>query len=351
VWERETKASPPHSLTLSLSQSPMKLGILLFNLGGPETQADVRPFLFNLFSDPEIVRIPIRALQKPLAWVISTARHKKSSTNYQLIGGGSPLRKITDEQAEALQTELAQRGIEAKVYVGMRYWHPFTAAVLDEIARDGITELIVLPLYPQFSVSTTGSSTKDFVALLDRRKGLRHIRRRYITRWHTHEGYIAALAEQITEKVGSFPDSDPRNIHLLFSAHSVPQSYIANGDPYLRHTEETIKLVSEKLGNQFPTHLCFQSKVGPVKWLEPSTDMKLRELKTAGVEQVLAIPISFVSEHIETLYELDLLYKDLAEELGFKAYRRVPAFNTDPRFINALADLVCEKLPNQNRDR
>jgi len=322
----------------------MKLGVILFNLGGPETQADVRPFLFNLFSDPEIVRIPIRAFQKPLAWVISTARHKKSSTNYQLIGGGSPLRRITDEQAGALKAELSRRGVEAKVYVGMRYWHPFTEAAIDEIERDGITDLIALPLYPQFSVSTTGSSTKDFVALLDRRGGLRHIRRRYITRWHTHESYIAALAEQIGEQIEQFPNPDPRHVHLLFSAHSVPQSYIESGDPYLRHTEETLRLVSEKLGNLSPAHLSFQSKVGPVKWLEPSTDMKLREMKAAGIEQVLAIPISFVSEHIETLYELDILYKDLAEDLGFKAYRRVPAFNTDPRFINTLADLVGEKL-------
>ncbi len=326
----------------------MKLGVLLFNLGGPETQDDVRPFLFNLFSDPEIVRIPIRALQKPLAWVISTSRAKKSKANYQLIGGGSPLRRITDQQAEALREELSRRGVTANVYVGMRYWHPFTEAALDEIERDGITDLIALPLYPQFSVSTTGSSTKDFIALLDRRGGLRNIRRRYITRWHTHESYIAALAEQIKEQIEQFPDPDPRRVHLLFSAHSVPQSYIENGDPYLRHTEETLRLVSEKLGNQSQSHLSFQSKVGPVKWLEPSTDMKLREMKAAGVEQVLAIPISFVSEHIETLYELDILYKDLAEELGFKAYRRVPAFNTDPRFIKALGDLVISKLNNEN---
>jgi ferrochelatase len=322
----------------------MKLGILLFNLGGPETQADVRPFLFNLFSDPEIVRIPIRAFQKPLAWIISTARHKKSSANYRLIGGGSPLRRITDEQAAALGDELTRRGIEAKVYVGMRYWHPFTEVALDQIERDGITDLILLPLYPQFSVSTTGSSTKDLVALLDQRGGLRHIRRRYITRWHTHDSYIAALAQQISAQVNQFPDPNPRNVHLLFSAHSVPESYIANGDPYLRHTEETIRLVSDRLGNFSPTHLCFQSKVGPVKWLEPSTDMKLRELKATGVRQVLAIPVSFVSEHIETLYELDLLYKDLAQELGIETYRRVAAFNTTPHFIHALADLVSEKL-------
>ncbi len=322
----------------------MKLGVLLFNLGGPETQADVRPFLFNLFSDPEIVRLPVRALQKPLAWLISTIRHKKSAANYALIGGGSPLRRITDAQAEALQTELARRGIAAKVYVGMRYWRPLTQNAIEEILHDGVTELIVLPLYPQFSVSTTGSSCKDFIARLDHRGGLRHIRRRYITRWHTYDPYINALAGQISEETKKFPDPDPKNVHLIFSAHSVPQSYIAKGDPYLRHTQETVQLVAERLGDLSPVHLSFQSKVGPVKWLEPSTAQKLRELKAAGAEQVLAIPISFVSEHIETLYELDILYKDLAEELGFRAYRRVPAFNTTPGFIGALADLVCEKL-------
>ena len=321
----------------------MKLGILLFNLGGPETQADVRPFLFNLFSDPEIVRLPIRALTKPLAWIISTGRAKKSAANYRLIGGGSPLRRITDEQAEALRAELQQRGIEAKVYVGMRYWYPFTAEALDQIERDDITDLVLLPLYPQYSVSTTGSSFKDFDALIAERKTLSPIQRKAINNWHTFDRYIEVLASQINERVSEFPDPDPARIHLLFSAHSVPVSYIENGDPYLQHTEETVQLVSEKLDNRFPVHLSFQSKVGPVKWLEPSTDMKLREMKAAGVEQVLAIPISFVSEHIETLYELDILYKDLAEELGL-TYRRVPAFNTDSRFISALADLVSETL-------
>ncbi|MBO0720091.1 MAG: ferrochelatase [Blastocatellia bacterium] len=322
----------------------MKLGVLLFNLGGPETLADVRPFLFNLFSDPEIVRLPLPALQKPLAWLIATMRRRKSSGYYSLIGGGSPLRRITDEQARALQAELARREIVAKVYVGMRYWHPFTDLAIEEIARDGIDELIVLPLYPQFSISTTGSSCKDFVSRLEQRGGLRQIRRRYITRWHTYEPYIAALAGQISEEIEKFPDPDPRRVHLLFSAHSVPQSYIASGDPYYRHTQETVEKVSALLGNLSPVHLSFQSKVGPVKWLEPATDRKLRELKAAGVEQVLAIPVSFVSEHIETLYELDILYKKLADDLGFRAYRRVPAFNTSPSFISALADLVCERV-------
>lgn len=322
----------------------MKLGVLLFNLGGPETLDDVRPFLFNLFSDPEIVRLPIRAMQKPLAWLISTTRYKKSTSYYAKIGGGSPLRRITDEQATALRQELGHRSVDAEVYVGMRYWHPSTEKALEQIIRDGITELIVLPLYPQFSVSTTGSSFKDFVAQIDQRGGLRQIRRRYITHWHTYEPYLKVIAEQISEEIKKFPDPNPRNVHLVFSAHSVPQSYIDNGDPYLRHTQETVQAVSEKLGNLSPAHLSFQSKVGPVKWLEPATAEMLRTLKAEGAEQVLAIPISFVSEHIETLYELDILYKDLATELGFRSYRRVPAFNNSPNFIRALADLVCEKL-------
>jgi len=322
----------------------MKLGVLLFNLGGPETLADVRPFLFNLFSDPEIVRLPIRAMQKPLAWLISTARHKKSSGYYAQIGGGSPLRRITDEQAVALREELARRGVEAKVYVGMRYWRPFTEEAVDQIVRDGVDELILLPLYPQFSVSTTGSSFKDFDDLMDKRSGVHQVRRHYIRQWHTHETYVRALTRQIAGEIGKFPDPNQRHVHLLFSAHSVPQSYIENGDPYLEHTKETVRLVSEQLGDISPVHLSFQSKVGPVKWLEPSTDTKLRELAAQGVEQVLAIPVSFVSDHIETLYELDILYKKLADEIGIKTYRRVPALNCDPTFISALADLVCEKL-------
>ncbi|MBS1812046.1 MAG: ferrochelatase [Acidobacteria bacterium] len=325
----------------------MSLGVILFNLGGPETLADVQPFLFNLFSDPEIIRLPARFMQKPLAWLISTTRAKKSSAYYAQIGGGSPLRRITDEQAKALQAELGNRGIEAKVYVGMRYWHPFTNEAMHRIERDGITELIVLPLYPQYSVSTTGSSLKEFIGLLKGQTKWRKIRRRYVTRWYNHAPYINTLAEQIKAEIAQFPDPDPRKVHLLFSAHSVPQSYIERGDPYLRHTQETVRLVSEALGNVSPTSLSFQSKVGPVKWLEPATDQKIRDLRSSGVEQLLMIPISFVSEHIETLYELDILYKKLADEIGVPHYRRVPAFNTDVRFIMALADLVSEKVSRQ----
>jgi ferrochelatase len=226
----------------------------------------------------------------------------------------------------------------------MRYWRPYSEEAIDQIVRDGVDELILLPLYPQFSVSTTGSSFKDFEELMDKRNGFQNISHHYVPQWHTHETYIKALTQQIAAEIEKFPDPNPSSVHLLFSAHSVPQSYIERGDPYLQHIEETVRLVSEELGGLSPVHLSFQSKVGPVKWLEPSTDAKMRELASKGIEQILAIPISFVSDHIETLYELDILYKKLADEIDLKVYRRLPALNCNPTFIKALADIVCEKL-------
>ena len=324
------------------SETVMRRGVLLFNLGGPERLTDVRPFLYNLFSDPEIVRLPFRALQKPLAWLISTTRYRKSAGYYSKIGGGSPLRRITDEQATSLAAELESRGVQAKVYVAMRYWAPSTSDALRQIVADQITDLVLLPLYPQYSVSTTGSSLKEFLAQADSLGGLKNVKRRYITRWHLNQGYLDVLSELIKRETAQFPD--PSQVHLLFSAHGVPESYIRRGDPYLRHTEETVARIRELVGREVPAHLSFQSKVGPVKWLSPSTDEKLRELRRAGAKQVLVIPVSFVSDHIETLYELDILYRNVAKELGIPFYRRVPALNCEPPFISVLADLVTSRF-------
>jgi len=288
--------------------------------------------------------LPWRPMQKPLAWLISTFRAKKSRAGYQKIGGGSPLRKLTEEQAQALAENLKQRGHDVKVYVGMRYWHPFNSEAVEQILSDGINRLIVLPLYPQFSISTTGSSTKDLYRILQTKGGARHLRRSYITRWFDHPLYIQALAEMIREEMAKFPDEDPSRIHLLYSAHSVPQSYIEEGDPYLKHTQKTVELVNEALGNRSPWTLAFQSKVGPVRWLEPSTEEALHRLAKEGARQVLAIPISFVSEHIETLYEIDIEYSEIAEEAGVPYFRRAPALNSHPTFIQALTELVAQKL-------
>ncbi len=328
-----------------------KLGIVLFNLGGPENLDDVRPFLYNLFCDAEIIKLPLEIIRKPLAWLISTFRYKKSSGYYKKIGGGSPLRSITDQQGEALVNELAKRGIAASSYTAMRCWKPFTEDAIDKIEKDGVNRVIALPLYPQFSISTTRSSFRYFIKVLNSRGGMRHIRRHYISSWYNHPGYINALVETIRIAYAKLPNQDPKATQLIFSAHSVPVSYLAQGEPYLKHTQKTVELVIKRLeteGKNFPWKLSFQSKVGPVKWLEPLTDDVIRQFGKEGKQQLLIVPVSFVSDHIETLYELDILYKEVADEVGIPHFVRAPAFNTMPSFIKALADIVEEKLRKVN---
>jgi protoporphyrin/coproporphyrin ferrochelatase len=324
-------------------QNRERVGVLLFNLGGPEKLADVRPFLYNLFADPDIIRLPWRVMQRPLAWLISTQRYKKSRGYYEQIGGGSPLRRITDEQARALEASLGERGLDALVYVGMRYWEPYIEEALAQIERDGINRLVVLPLYPQYSISTTGSSLNKMNSLLSQ-NGRGELRIAVIKNWHDDPGYVAALARTVSEELAQFPNPDPASTHIVFSAHSVPVSYIEAGDPYLDQIKETVRLVMEELGGKSEHSLSFQSKVGPVKWLQPSTDEMLRRLAREKVIQVLLVPVSFVSEHIETLYELDILYRGVANEVGLAHYRRAPALNCRRDFIDALAGLVQNAL-------
>lgn len=326
-----------------LNPSHDRIGVLLFNLGGPETLDDVRPFLFNLFSDPDIIRLPWRALQKPLAWLIATQRHKKSRGYYEQIGGGSPLRRITDEQARALEAALAARGLNARAYVAMRYWNPFTEEALEQIQRDKLDHLVILPLYPQFSVSTTGSSLNRMNELVSK-NGNRLPRTSVICSWEDDDAYIAAMTAATRAELAKFPDQDPSRIHILFSAHSVPVRYITDGDPYLDQTKRTVASMMAQLGNEYPHTLSFQSKVGPVEWLTPATNITIQKLAGEGVQQLILVPVSFVSEHSETLYEMDILYRHVAEDAGIKHYLRVPTMNCREDFIAALASLVQRAL-------
>jgi ferrochelatase len=326
-----------------LNEDTQRIGVLLFNLGGPERLDQVRPFLYNLFSDPDIIRLPWQGLRAPLAWLIARQRHKLSRGYYKKIGGGSPLRKITEDQASALQAALAAEGIDAGVYVGMRYWDPFIDDALADIKKDRVRRLVVLPLYPQYSVSTTGSSLNRMNEVI-RERGPAGLQLSIINDYHDDIRYIDALAATVLEELSAFAEHDPPTTHILFSAHSVPVSYIENGDPYLDQTRRTVELVMERIGAGRPHSLSFQSKVGPVKWLGPSTDETIRKLALRGTRQVLLVPVSFVSEHIETLYELDILYRDVAKEVGLPDYKRVPALNCRQDFIDALASLVQKAL-------
>jgi len=323
---------------------PPCIGVLLFNLGGPESLEDVKPFLYNLFSDPDIIRIKTDWLRKAVAWFIATTRRKKSSGYYAQIGGGSPLRRITGDQSAALENKLAAEGISVKAFVGMRCWRPTIDEALEAIQRAGITHLVVLPLFPQFSVTTSGSCINYFNGRLRQSDPAGKLRASYVTRWYDEPLYIEAMAELIRAEFGQFPEADPEATHVIDSAHSIPQRDVKEGDPYLDHTRHTVELINERLGLKGPWTLSFQSKVGPVKWLEPSTEEVLRTLGRRGTPQVLIVPVSFVSDHIETLYEIDIQYRDTARQAGIPHFRRAAALNLNSTFIAALAAIVKEQI-------
>ncbi|MDJ0600264.1 MAG: ferrochelatase [Crocosphaera sp.] len=320
-----------------------RVGVLLLNLGGPEQLQDVRPFLFNLFSDPEIIRLPFPWLQKPLAWFISSLRTNTSQENYRQIGGGSPLRKITEAQGEALEQRLAEVGQEASIYIGMRYWYPFTEEAIARIKRDRLRKLVILPLYPQFSISTSGSSFRVLEEMWEADPMLRQIEYTLVPSWYDHPLYLKAMADLIAQELDKCPN--PEQIHIFFSAHGVPQSYVEEaGDPYQAEIEACTRLIIKTLNRPNAYTLAYQSRVGPVEWLKPYTEDALQELGEQGVKDLLVVPISFVSEHIETLQEIDIEYREVAEEAGITNFLRVPALNTHPLFIDALTDLVTHSL-------
>lgn len=333
-----------------------KVGVVLLNLGGPERIQDVAPFLYNLFSDPEIIRLPIPALQRPLAWLVSTLRSSKSQDAYRAIGGGSPLRRITDHQARELQSLLRQRAIDATTYVAMRYWHPFTESAVADLKADAIEEVVVLPLYPQFSISTSGSSFRELQRLRQADPQFAQLPIRCIRSWYDHPGYIQAMVGLIARRIQEA--DDPATAHVFFSAHGVPKSYVEEaGDPYQREIEACTRLIMAELQRQMgqsnPYTLAYQSRVGPVEWLKPYTEDALRNLGQSGVKDLVVVPISFVSEHIETLEEIDLEYAEIAHDAGITNFLRVPALNTDSTFISGLADLVTQALegPEVNLDQ
>lgn len=315
----------------------MKLGVLLFNLGGPEKLEDVKPFLYRLFSDPEIIHVKWAPLRKAIAYAIATLRRKTSEGYYSQIGGGSPLRRLTEEQASELKQEFSRRGKSAETFVGMCTWRPFLHEAVDKIKAADVDTIVVLPLFPHYSVTTTGSG---FAALRELLSGevFRSRTVKWVRSWPVEPAYVESFAGAIERELTKF--AAPDKVHLLFSAHSIPESYVRKGDPYLDETKTTVEAIMDRLGRRNPYQLSFQSKIGPVKWLEPFTNDVIVKLGQEGIHDVLVVPISFVSEHIETLYELDILYKKVAADAGVKNFRRVPALNSDPAFIRALADIV-----------
>jgi len=322
-----------------------KVGIVLFQLGGPDSLEAVEPFLYNLFCDPDIIDFPLAWLaRKPLARYISRRRAPKVAQHYGEIGGQSPIRLLTERQAEALKNALSPH-LDSLVVIAMRYWHPFTAEAVEQLGSARLDELVLLPLYPQYSRATTGSSLREWDRCFRRAAlsaGSSGIPVRVVKQFHTHPGYLDALVEKVNLGLGHF--DYPEEAHLVFSAHGLPVSFVEQGDPYQAQIEGTVKMVMERGAWKNVHTLCYQSKVGRQKWLEPSLDDTVRRLAAAGCRRMLVAPISFVTEHIETLHEINIETRAEAAALGITQFEMMPALNDSPRFIAALADLVLGAL-------
>jgi protoporphyrin/coproporphyrin ferrochelatase len=321
-----------------------RTAVVLFNLGGPDSPEAVQPFLENLFNDPDIFKLPF---QKKLAKFVSTKRAPKIQEEYKLIGGKSPIGMWTEKQRKMLEDKLRNYGNDTDVFIAMRYWKPLTDETVRKVEHGSYSKIILLPLYPHYSISTTGSSFNEWKRIYkeDESKSV------YINEYYDNPKYISAINQRIDESLLKFPEEVRKDVCLVFSAHGTPVSYVRKGDPYSNQIKITIdeimklrkNLTAAQAGSQ-EHYLCFQSKVGPAKWLEPSTSDKIRELSAMGKKHLLIIPISFVSDHIETLYELDIQYRKVAEEVGIKNYIVMEGLNDSQIFVDALFDLVRERL-------
>jgi len=320
-------------------------GIALLNMGSPASPEDTRGFLFRLFTDPDIFRFPGGNLLRPLfAALIATLRAPRVRRRYAAIGGVSPLLEITRKQAASLETALQARGVPMPVEVGMRYSPPDSRQAVNALAGRGAREIVGVPLYPQYSGTTTGSSLRalrDAVAAVCPPIPIREIRY-----WFDDEGYQTVMAARILAGLDALRGE--AGIGVLFLAHSIPERFVREGDPYIDQIQRTVAGVSRILldrgGGGRPEFLAYQGQVGPVRWVGPSVREVLQRMIQQGVRGVVAAPVSFVSDHLETLYEIDLEIRAVAQGMGMKSFHRIPSLNADEDFIGALADLILRRV-------
>jgi ferrochelatase len=321
-----------------MAKTTRRVGIVLFQLGGPDTLEAIEPFLYNLFCDPDIIDFPFARIgRKALAKVISTTRARKVQHHYAAIGGGSPIRRFTERQARALEAEVTSAGLEARCFVAMRYWHPFTSEAIEQLRAAERDEVVLLPLYPQYSSTTTGSSLNEWQRLFRDDVPVYQV-----DHFYRHPTYLDAMVEKIEEALGHF--AMPERAEIVFSAHSVPMSVIEKGDPYQRQIEETVQLLMERGGWRNHHRLCYQSKVGASKWLQPSLHQTLHHMADERVREVCVVPVAFVSDHVETLGEIDHQAREEARQLGFRQFEMSAGLNDSPKFIGALGKIVMDVL-------
>ena len=313
--------------------------VLFLQLGGPENLDEVTGFLYRLFSDPEVIRVRPALLRKAIAGAIALGRRRASRELYRSIGGGSPIRRLTEEQARGVEARLAAKGRRVAVRAAMNCSTPMVEDVVAELARGGVRRFLALPLYPQYSFTTTkGALDRAREAVRRFAPGARLVE---TGSWPTHPSFVGAHAELIENAIAGFPDPRPEAVHLLFSAHSIPEKLVTQeGDPYRNEVEASVRAIRDRLGNRSPATLAYQSKLGPVAWLGPPTIEEIRALGRRGQKQVLAVPIAFVTDHVETLYEIDQLFGDEARRAGVVDFRRTPGLNEHPTFLRALVEII-----------
>lgn len=338
------------------SQDPIEVhpgetvGVVLLNLGGPRESEETAPFLYNLFMDPAIIDIPVGGILRHwLCTLISKTRAKSVSEDYEAIGGGSPINRLTREQADSLEQHLNDQygevfGAEFRTYMAMRYWHPFSEEAAAQMEEDGVDRVVLLPLYPQYSKTTTGSSLVYWNELGEAGE---------IPEWPTtevkeyaaHPKYVQALSERIDEGLQRFPQEVRDEVELVFSAHGTPLKEMKErGDPYCCLIHSTVDRVMKLREGDRPFHVAFQSKVGPGEWLTPSTPDKVEELAESGRDSVLLVPVAFVTDHIETAFELDIELREEAEEFGIEHFEVTSGLNCHPLFIQALTEVTAAQL-------
>ena len=315
----------------------MKKAIILFNLGGPDKLENVEPFLFNLFNDPAILDLPT-FLRYPLAKLISNRRAPVAKKIYAELGGSSPILKLTKEQSDALEIKLnqTQEEDEYKCFIIMRCWNPRAKDVIKDVQLYGPDEVVLMPLYPQYSAATSGSSIKEWKDVC--KKNNYNVKTSTICCYPTDQNFINAHTKEIIKKI-----KDLKNFKLIFSAHGLPEKNIKKGDPYQWQVEQSVKKIVESLNDEnLDWILSYQSRVGPLKWIGPSTETIIIENSKIG-KHIVLVPIAFVSEHSETLVELDIEYKEIADANGCKNYTRVPALGINEDFIKAMSELIIKK--------
>lgn len=319
---------------MTKSKATKKTAVVLLNLGGPDRLESVKPFLFNLFNDPAIIQAPM-----PIRWMIakliSSRREKTAQEIYQNLGGGTPLLPNTQDQARALESDL---GDNYKVFITMRYWHPRAAQIIQEVKEYNPDNIVLLPLYPQFSTTTTASSFMEW-AREAKKCGL-DVPTTKVVDYYSNPDFICALADLTKATLRELSAETNKKPRLLLTAHGLPEKIVKGGDPYQKQVELTSKSLVEALdGFEFDPVVCYQSRVGPLTWIGPSTEEEIKRAGKDGIPLVV-VPVSFVSEHSETLVELDIEYKDLAQTSGVPVYKRVSTVRDHPLFIKALRGLV-----------